>query len=317
MNAEKESCRIVSLALNPAIDLTYTTDELRHDQKSRSSNTRLDPGGTGINVGRALERLGADCHTCSTVAGSIGHLFQELVSQQIKHLTLLPISGETRINTTILEQTRNQQFEINAEGPAVSDAQLTEIITQFLKLCSKGIGILTGSLLKGSPTHTYQIISSAIQQQGGKAVIDAPVHLLQPALQSQPYLIKPNRHELECLCQQTLPDLKSIAAQSRQLVDQGIRYVCVSLGDAGALLSNTDHSYFCTAPSIPQQSSVGCGDALLAGLVYALNKGMDDKEALQWGVACGTATAARPGTELFDIQDLPDLIHQCDVKTLN
>jgi 6-phosphofructokinase 2 len=278
MNAEKESCRIVSLALNPAIDLTYTTDELRHDQKSRSSNTRLDPGGTGINVGRALERLGADCHTCSTVAGSIGHLFQELVSQQIKHLTLLPISGETRINTTILEQTRNQQFEINAEGPAVSDA---------------------------------------IQQQGGKAVIDAPVHLLQPALQSQPYLIKPNRHELECLCQQTLPDLKSIAAQSRQLVDQGIRYVCVSLGDAGALLSNTDHSYFCTAPSIPQQSSVGCGDALLAGLVYALNKGMDDKEALQWGVACGTATAARPGTELFDIQDLPDLIHQCDVKTLN
>ncbi len=316
MNTEKASGRIVSLSLNPAIDLTYTTDQLRHDQKSRSSHTRFDPGGTGINVGRALERLGANTHTYSTVAGFIGHLFQELATQQLKHLTLHPIHGETRINTTILEQATDQQFEINATGPSVSDAELNTLITEFLQLCQNGIGILTGSLLKNNPVNTYQIISNALQQQGGKAVIDAPVHLLKPALESQPYLIKPNRHELECLCQQTLPDIKHITQQSRRLVDQGIRYVCISLGAEGALLSTADRCYFCEAPPIELKSSVGCGDSLLAGLIYALHADMDDQEALQWGVACGSATAAQPGTELFDIQDLPDLIHQCHVKTL-
>lgn len=313
----KNNPPIVSLSLNPAIDLTYEVPCLKHDQKSRSTTTHYDPGGTGINVGRALEKLNNNAHTCCIIAGKMGEFLETMLHQQLNHITLLKVSGETRINTTIIQQTPYSQYEVNATGPTIQCAQLDEIISQFLTLCGQGIGILTGSLPPETPTSTYQKINSALKHQGGRAIIDAPVAILKEAINSQPFLIKPNLHELEILQDKTLLTLEDIATEARYLTKKGSTYVCVSLAEKGAILTGPENSYYCNSPKIKVNSTVGAGDSLVAGLAHAFSQNQSAEQALKLAVACGAATAIQPGTQIFNIEDLNRLSSQISIKTLD
>ncbi len=308
---------IVSLSLNPAIDLTYELSELIHDQKSRASNTYYDPGGTGINVGRALQTLKANVKTCYITAGKMGEFLDVMIKQELKNTYSLRVDGETRINTTILQSTPFQQYEINALGPSISTDQLEEIITNFLLFCKQGIGILTGSLPPGTPVDTYKIINSRIQQQGGRCIIDAPVEILKHALESKPFLIKPNLHELELLSNKQLNSIEDIATEARRLVQQACDYVCVSMGEKGAILSSKENSFYCHAPAINAHSTVGAGDSVVAGLAHALTQQQTAENTLKHAVACGAGTARQPGTQLFTLEDLKLFKQGIEIKTLD
>lgn len=308
---------IVSLSLNPAIDLTYELDTLVHDQKSRAHTTRYDPGGTGINVGRALEKLNNNSHTCCITAGSMGLFLDSMLKQELKNVTSLHIDGETRINTTLVQQSPIRQYEINAVGSTISPEQLEEIIQQFLTLCGQGIGILTGSLPPGIPESSYQDINIRLKNQGARTIIDAPVGSLKKALDSRPFLIKPNLHELEVLRNKSLASIEKIATEARLMAQQDADYICVSLGEKGALLTTPDNSYYCNSPSINMRSTVGSGDAMVAGLAHAFSQGNSPSYALKLAVACGAGTAEKSGTQLFTVDELEDLIKRIDVKTLH
>lgn len=307
---------IVSLSLNPAIDLTYEVGCITHDQKSRATKTHYDPGGTGVNVGRALEKLTPHSHTCCIIAGTMGQFLRSMLNNELNNFTTLQVNGETRINTTIIQQSPQRQYEINASGPMINPEQLNQIIQQFLDLCGQGIGILTGSLPPNTPLNTYRFISEKLKQQGAKAIVDAPVLTLKETLNSHPFLIKPNLHELEALQNKPLNSLEEIATEARILTKQA-DYVCVSLGEQGALLASQDNSYFCNTPAIKVLSTVGAGDSLVAGLAYALSQGDDASEALKFAVACGAGTATKKGTQLFDSADINQLLEEIDIKILN
>ncbi len=308
---------IVSLSLNPAIDLTYEIDQLIQDQKSRSASTCYDPGGTGINVGRALEKLNANSHTCCVTAGKMGEFLRTMLKQELNNVFTLEIEGETRINTTIVQQSPQRQYEINAAGPAIPPRQLELIISRFLSLCGQGIGILTGTLPPGTPDSTYHRINTALKHQGGRCIIDAPVAILKKSLDSQPFLIKPNQHELETMLGKKLNSIEQIAHESRRIHEKGISYVCVSLAENGALLTGPDNSYYCPAPEINMRSSVGAGDSLVAGLAYAFSENKNIEQALQLAVCCGAGTAQQTGTQLFKQSELDMLIKQTSIKTLD
>lgn len=308
---------IVSLSLNPAIDLTYQVPTLIHDQKSRATATHYDPGGTGINVGRALETLTSNTHTCYITAGKTGEMLDSLIAQELKNTYSLKVNGETRINTTIMQQSPKQQYQVNDLGPAITHIQLEEIIEQFLTLCKQGIGILTGSLPLGIADSTYAEINSRLKQQGGRAIIDAPVNILKQTLNGQPFLIKPNLHELETLCQKSLTSIESVAAEARDLTRLGIEHVCISLAEKGAILTTSENSHYCQSPDIIVASTVGAGDSMVAGLAYSLSLNTPLKEALKFAVACGTGTARQPGTQLFKPEELAQLASQVTVKTLD
>ncbi len=308
---------IVSLSLNPAIDLTYELAELTHDQKSRASKTCYDPGGTGINVGRALQILKANCKTCYITAGKMGEFLDAMIRQELSNTYSLKVDGETRINTTILQSSPSRQYEINATGPAITPDQLAEIIDHFLLSCQQGIGILTGSLPPGIPLSTYKTINTKIQQQGGRCIIDAPVEIMKQTLDSPPFLIKPNLHELEILANKQLNNIEQIAQEARQWVQHGCHYVCVSMGESGAILSNPENSYFCNAPLITAHSTVAAGDSVVAGLAYALNQQQTPENILKLAVACGTGTAKQPGTQLFTLEDVELFKQQVEIKTLD
>lgn len=308
---------IVSLSLNPAIDLTYETHSLQNDQKSRATNTRYDPGGTGINVGRALEKLQANSHTCCITAGQMGEFLNSLLKQELTNLHAQQVDGETRINTTILQHEPHSQYEVNATGPSISPLQLDKIVNRFLILCNQGIGVLTGSLPPGTADNTYQIINTALQKQGARAIIDAPIPVLKMALKSKPFLIKPNHHELQTLCKKELTTTQQIATETRHIAQQGTHYICVSLGQQGAILTTPDNSYYCNSPKIQIHSTVGAGDAMVAGLAYAFAQNLPPIQALKLAVACGSGTAKQPGTQLFELKEIEPLTKQLNVQTLD
>lgn len=308
---------IVSLSLNPAIDLTYEVSHLTHDQKSRSLSTSYDPGGTGINVGRALEKLNAHSYTCCITAGKMGEFLNSMMKQELTNTYCLEVKGETRINTTILQHSPSYQYEINASGPTINPHQLDQIVNQFLTLCGQGIGILTGSLPLGITENTYRNINTKLQKQGGHAIIDAPVAVMKKTLGSKPFLIKPNLHELEILTDKTLSSIDQIAAEARLIVQKGITNVCVSLGENGAILTCSDNSYYCKPPQITPHSTVGAGDSMVAGLAYSFAHKQSPEQALKLAVACGTGTAQQPGTQLFKAKEIEPLLNQISVKTLD
>ena len=318
MNTTIESkLPIVSLSLNPAIDLSYEVDNLTHDQKSRSITTCYDPGGTGINVGRALESLNANSRTFCVTAGKMGEFLRSLLNQELKNIYTLEIEGETRINTTLIQKNPLRQYEINAAGPSIDPEKLDEIITQFLKHCGHGIGILTGSLPPETPDSTYFDINNKLKGQGGRSIIDAPFNVLKKSLESDPFLIKPNQYELEVLQNKTLNSIEEIATESRIINQRGTTYVCVSLAEKGAILTGPENSYYCVSPPVNIHSTVGAGDSLVAGLAYAFAQNKKPDQALKFAVSCGAGTAKQPGTKLFNVEDLQGLSNQITVKTLD
>jgi 6-phosphofructokinase 2 len=308
---------IVSLSLNPAIDLTYEITDLKHDQKTRAITTSYDPGGTGINVGRALEKLNANSQTCCITSGIMGEFLGAMLKQELSRVYVLQVEGETRINTTILQQIPLRQYQINATGSVLNARQLDKLIIKFLQFCGQGIGILTGSLPPGTPDDTYCKINRELQKQGGCAIIDAPVEVMKKALDSNPFLIKPNLHELELLRKKKLSSIERIAAEARLIVRKGTNCVCVSLGEKGAILTNQENSYYCIAPEISIHSTVGAGDSLVAGLAYGFAAHKTPEQALKFAVACGAGTAAQSGTQLFNTEEIELLTTRIKVNTLD
>jgi len=308
---------IASLSLNPAIDLTYEIGCLQHDQKIRATSASYDPGGTGINVGRALEKLNANSFTCCITAGKMGEFLCSMLKQELSSVITLQIDGETRINTTLVQNNPPNQYEINAVGPYVTSAQLDSISSQFLTLCQGGIGVLTGSLPPGVPDTAYQSISAALLEQGTRSIIDAPVAVMKAALHSKPFLIKPNWHEMEILQNKTLATIEQVAEEARVLVKQGATYVCVSLAEKGALLTGETNTYYCNSPNIEVNSTVGAGDSLVAGLAYAFALNRGPEQALGFAVACGAGTAMQAGTQLFSKNDLEKLSKEIKIKVLD
>ena len=202
--AVSSHCPLVTLTLNPAVDATYNIDKLVPDQKAHAQAVRYDPGGNGINVGRALKILGAQAHNYCVTAGEIGRLFQRLVTSQLDHFHAEHIAGETRINVTLMEQQTAAQYEVSAVGPALSAAHLENIAACFVAQCTvdphrPGIGVVTGSVPPGVPDTIYGELTARIRERGGRAIVDTYGALLRHTLPAAPFLIKPNRYELEQL----------------------------------------------------------------------------------------------------------------------
>ncbi|MBU2739776.1 1-phosphofructokinase family hexose kinase [Acidithiobacillus concretivorus] len=315
---ESEPCQaIATLTLNPAVDIAYEVPHLIPDQKSLALTTRYDPGGNGVNVARALKELLVCAHSCCIVAGNIGDLLQKLLQHQLDSPHCVRVEGETRVNATILQGDPPAQFEVTGIGPLVSELALSTVKASFLELCKGGYAVLTGSVPPGVPDHIYGDMVDQVQADNGKAIVDAHGALLQMALPHQPYLIKPNRYELSVLRQRELPTLEDVAQEARTIQREGVQYVCISLGGDGALLVGPDGSYLAKAPAIAVKSTVGAGDSMVAGLVAALARQQSPAEALRLAVACGSGTAARPGTEIFTHSLVVDLLQQVNVKVLD
>lgn len=308
---------IVTLSLNPAVDLAYRVKQLLNDHKCSSDASRYDPGGNGVNVSRAFKLLGIEAYTCCVLAGESGEMLRSLLDKQVDHIEALDVPGNTRINCTIHQLRPPDEFTVAGIGPELSSEHVLQINERFLELSKNGLGILTGSLPPSVDSSIYTTLGKKLQENNAKVVIDAKSRILADSLNIKPFLIKPNKHELELLAGKTLPSVSALAQRTRELQQQGVENICVSLGNEGAIFTNKDNSYYSPAPRIHPVCSIGAGDAMLAGIIVALIEGRTAEDVLRLGIACGTSTTAQPGTVLFNPDSLRSVMDEIEVTRLD
>ncbi|MBE0439965.1 MAG: hexose kinase [Gammaproteobacteria bacterium] len=314
---ETRSNTITTLCLNPALDVTYHVNKLIPEQKSRSDSARHDPGGNGINIGRALKRMQIDAHTFCVVAGSIGQLLQDLLQHQLDNVYYEHVSGETRINSTIIEVDTHKQYQITDAGTEIPPAQITKVVTDFVNQTANGFGIITGSCQPKTPTTLYADLVEQINHAGGRAVVDSHGDTLKHAIKAKPFLIKPNLYELETILECTLASITDIANAARMIQQNGVTHVCVSLSEQGAIIVSPENSYYAKALDVEVNTTVGAGDSMVAGLVAGFSLEKSSQDALRYGIACGAGTVMHPGTELFSGHELAEFRQQVVIETLD
>lgn len=305
------------LSLNPAVDITYEIPRLIADQKVHASGSRYDPGGNGVNVGRGLKRLQVQACTFCVVAGEIGRFLRHQLAAQLDQVSYQEVVGETRINGTILESETGTQYEVSGIGPPLPREQWQHLLDQFVTHCDRGLGVITGSLQPGLPPDLYAEAVRRVQAAGGRAVVDSHDDLLRHAIEAKPFLIKPNRFELETLVGRPLERHRDIVREARMLQDRGVAWVCVSMGPEGALLITPSKVLRGVPPNVVVRSTVGAGDSMVAGIVASLAQGGSEEDALRQGIACSAATVMQAGTELFDLDTARRLQGQVRIETLS
>ncbi len=309
---------IATLTLQPSLDVSYEVDSLQDDRKLHASRYRVDPGGNGINVARGLHRLGLEAHACIVAAGDLGSAMLRLLRRELPQVHAIRADGQTRINATVEQRRPQSQYELIGQGPPLGDEVLRRASRQLRLRGAGGLAVLTGSPPQGRDASLYCAMARELRAQGTRVVLDMPGADLARVLEQGATLIKPNRWEFEQLVGRELPSLDDLQREARALQQRGaVDVVCVSLGAQGALLACADGVWHGEAPPVELRSTVGAGDSMLAGLLAAVAWGASAPQALRLGLACGSATAAQPGTELFDPAQLPPLLEQLRLRRLD
>ncbi len=302
------------MTLNPAVDIAYEVRAVYNDQKTHAISNRYDPGGNGVNVARALERLGVPNRHFGIIAGKSGLLLQDLLGDHLHDSVWIEVPGETRVNSTVIEYDPPRQIEITGVGPEVDEDALEKLSQHFLRHCKNGIAIMTGSIPPGVPRNYYADMVERVREQGGKVVLDATGDILRRCIEARPYLIKPNQYEIEQIVGRSLNGINDVEKAAREICDLGVEVVVVSLGARGALCVTKELSLHVKSPSIEVRSSVGAGDSMVAGIVSGLVRGLDMEKTMAIGVACGSATSEKDGTELFSIVDVEELVGKVEIE---
>jgi len=308
---------VSTLTLNPAIDVTYEISQLVAQDKVNAKEANISPGGNGINVARALKRLGKETHTCCIFGGETGGLIRQLLRNEGVYPVTIEVPGRNRVNCTIQQRRPPEEFKVVGIGPEINEESLEEITTIFLRLAGTGYGVLSGSTLPGSPEDIYTDLAIKLRAQGARAIVDTNDAMLRETLEAKPFLIKPNKYELEVMCGRSLPTLEAIAEEARKVQQMGVDHVCVTMAEEGAILVDANNSYYAPAPKVRVRCTVGAGDTMLAGLISALSDNQPLDEVLSLGLACASGSIAHDGTELFDPDELDGLIEKIEVKDLS
>ncbi len=300
---------IVTLTPNPSIDRTISVAALEHGEVNRASGSRVDPGGKGINVARALTANGTSSLAVLPSGGPEGGLLEELLRRAGTAYAAVPISGTTRENIAVIEPD-GTTTKINEPGPALDDAELDALFAavdaQLAGSADDPVAwvVGSGSLTPGMPADSYASLVRRAKAAGCRVAVDSSGAPLLAAVPAGPDLIKPNHEELEELVGRSLPTLEDVREAAAALVAGGIGTVVVSLGRHGALLVGPEGIAQAAAHIDNPVSTVGAGDSLLAGYLHAVCRGAGPQEALATGVAWGAAAVSLPGSRMPTPEDV-------------
>lgn len=297
---------IVTLTLNPALDKSTEVEKLVPEKKMRCASLRIDAGGGGINVSKAIHELGGKTLAVFPSGGLNGKIMEGLLDKEgISHHTI-PIKDETRENFVATELSSGKQYRFVMPGPALGDDEL-EACKSLIKNMnpSPRFLICSGSLPPGVSEDFFAIIAGIAKNKKIKLIVDTSGPALKKALDAGVYLLKPNLSELCSLVGKDWLELSQIEEAAREVISHsGCEAVVASMGPAGAVLVTKNITKRMTAPVVKKLSTVGAGDSMVAGMVWMLGKGEPLEEAVRFGVACGTAATMNKGTELFRKEDV-------------
>lgn len=287
---------IVTLTLNPAVDLACSAESVRPTHKIRTGDEHIDPGGGGINVARVLHALGSETLAVILAGGVTGALIEDLLDEAgVPHRTIR-IRGRTRISFTVYDRTTGLEYRFVPEGPTAEAHDWLETLS-LLETIKADWLVASGSLEHGMPTDIYAQLARLAHRRGQRFVLDTSGPPLRAALEAGVDLVKPSLGELEALVGRELPDPAEQEAEAMAMVRDGrAGMVAVTMGEEGAFLASPAGVIRMPGLSVPFRSAVGAGDSFLAAITLALARGQSCDEALARGIAAGTAAVACAGT---------------------
>jgi 6-phosphofructokinase 2 len=299
---------IVTLTMNPALDIATATDRVEPDHKLRCSEPRYDPGGGGINVARAVHALGGDAAAVFPVGGPAGEMIRHMLMQEGVAHCAIPVTGFTRESLAVEERETGKQFRFILPGPEISERDQERCLDQLSLLAVDASYIVaSGSLPLGVAADFYARVGGLAQKLGKRFVLDTSGAALREA-GGGIFLLKPSLRELADLTERQIRTERDEEVAVHQLLDQGrCEVVVVSLGARGALLATAEGCERFAAIPVAARSTVGAGDSMLAGIVRGLCRGIPLREAVRFGLAAGAAALLGSGTQLCRRDDVERL----------
>ena len=302
---------IVTLTMNPALDIATATEQVAPTTKLRCDNPRYDPGGGGINVARAVHMLGGDALAVFPAGGASGQMIGELLTTEGTSHVVVPVPGITRESLAVVERRSGRQYRFLLPGPplgAVDQQRCLDALAEHAK--GAAFVVASGSLPPGVPSDFYTRVGRLAADCGSRFVLDSSGAALTGAGNGI-VLIKASLRELGQLYGGPIDDEASQNAAARAVIAAGrCKVIVVSLGAAGALLATERDCRRFPAAAVAPVGSIGAGDSMLAGILVALVRGQTMADAVRFGIAAGGAALLRPGTELCRHEDTERLYRQ-------
>lgn len=281
---------IYTVTCNPSLDYIVTVKDFEPGRTNRTESERILPGGKGINVSIMLRNLGIESTALGFTAGFTGVQIQSRIEQMgIRTEFIEAAEGFSRINLKIKNM---EGTEINGRGPQIGEEKFQKLMGLLRKLGSGDYLVLAGSIPSSLPDTMYRDIIRELKPRGVRVIVDAEKDLLTNVLEYQPFLIKPNNHELGEIFGTTLMTREEAVPYARELRRRGAENVLVSMAGEGAVLAAADGKvYSAPAPRGTLINGVGAGDSMVAGFLAGWMEKKDCRHAFLMGLAAGSASA--------------------------
>ena len=309
---------VVTLTINPAIDISTSTETIVATRKLRCAEARRDPGGGGVNVARVVRRLGSSVSAIYPAGGCNGQLLKRLIDDEGVKGLAVPVTAETREDFTVVERSSGQQFRFVLPGAYLAENEWQACLDLLqTNLQPNAFLVASGSLPPGVPDDFYARVARIAKKYGSKLVLDTSGMPLAAALEEGVYLFKPNLRELQELSTEAAVDQAGQLVAIRKIIaGGGAEIVALTLGSEGAILVTKDTCHLARTPEIQAVSTVGAGDSFLGAMVWRLAAGGAVTDAFRYGVAAGSAAVLNPGTELSKQSDVERLCKDIAVVPL-
>ncbi len=296
---------IVTITVNPSLDQFTSIGKVTPNIKLRCSSPTYQAGGGGINVSRAIRRLGGSSKAIFPCGGSNGQILKSIMEEKAIDHIAISIQGATRENFTVFENQAQQAFRFVFPGPDLIQAEWETILATLSGMDPKPEYIVaSGSLPSGVPDDFYQHVAEIAHDINSRLIIDTSGKPLELAIKEGAFLLKPNIRELGVLAGVEIKSEEQEIEVAQSLIKSGgTEVMVVSLGAGGALLVTQDDAEQFRTPTVPIRSKLGAGDSMVAGIVLSLAKGWDIRQAVMYGNAAGAATVMTEGTQLCTKED--------------
>ncbi len=308
---------IVTVTLNPAIDLACTVPEFTAGEVNRVAEYRTDPGGKGVNIARLLRQFDLPVAATGFLGEDNPQIFERLFQKQGITDAFVRVPGETRIGVKILDPEAHTTTDINFPGLA-PDPENRAVLVQTVRDLARqaAIVVIAGSLPSGLSPVLFEELVRAAKESGAKAVVDTSGSALHHAIDAAPWLIKPNTQELGAYVGRALVDIAEIVREARKLVLAGIHTVAVSLGSQGAVFVEARETLLTRPPKVKAASTVGAGDAMVGCLVAGLALGFPLEERVRLATAVSAAVVTQQGPFLPSLAAARQLEEQVAVEQI-
>ncbi|MDO4670743.1 MAG: hexose kinase [Aerococcus sp.] len=308
---------ILTVTLNPSIDISYPLEHLQVDDVNRIKNVGRTAGGKGLNVSRVVNELGEDVLATGFVGGHYGEELKHLLDgNQISH-DFTAIAGDTRECIAILHDGGNQT-EILEAGPTITAEEQAAFMKNFTRLIEKAdVVAMSGSLPQGLKPSFYAELIALCHEKGVKALLDTSNASLEASIHAKdkPYLIKPNESELEALLGKSITNGDELKQCLESDLLSTIECVVVSLGKGGALGKFGNRYFKANIPTLDNVvNPVGSGDSTIAGFAVAIQKGLGPEDIMKYGMTCGMLNALEEKTGHINVDNFKALYDQIDIQ---